>query len=322
MICPSCGRRTYKDEAVCPKCGAAMPRRSSGYAPKPALPEDYEFETVKSTGMGNVVRKKEPELPYLTTQENHEYVTPATAPKKEPPPAPKKENKPKKQPAQEAPLPVAQAPKDDFDRTLSFKEAKRTPAGDTAAVREYDRIHRSLSSEAARDDGTKVILDRPPEGYIYVKMPIADADKLKNRKKLPTSLIVVISSVFCAMIAVIVILLATTGKSVSAAPIIGKWEGVIDPSALGITALANQQRMETTWKFDSDGELSLVAGGMYTLEGEYELPEGEEDNERVIMTIDAFGKRVTVKANYEVKGDELYLTLDGQEDLPCVLTKK
>lgn len=300
-----------------------MPRRSNrGYEPKPALPENYELETVKSTGIGNVVRRKEPELPYTTAQDNHEYTAPAAPPKKEQPPAPKKENKPKKQPAPEAPLPVAQEPKDDFDRTLSFKEAKRSPAGETAAMKEYERLHRSLSSEAAKDDGTKVILDRPPEGYVYVKMPIADADRLKSRTKLPKSLIVVISAVFCAMIAVIVILLATTGKSVSAAPIVGKWEGVIDPSALGISALAQQQRMETEWKFDSDGELSLVAGGMYTLEGEYELPEGEEDNERVIMTIDAFGKRVTVKANYEVRGDELYLTLDGQEDLPCVLTKK
>lgn len=285
MICPKCGRRTYKDETVCPKCGAQMPRRRV----QPTKPAATVEEVQRYTA---------PQQPAAPVQ--NMYVPPVIPPVPQAPAA---------EPKKSAPIPQVTDPDDALERTLTFKEARNAPKLDSSAVREYEMLHRQLSAQSRQDDGTKVKLDRLPEGYIYQKMSIAEADKFKKSQRMPKLTVGILAVVLSAM-ALLIILLVFLGKgSGGKDALVGKWTGDIDGSAIGYS-----DKTETVWRFDDDGELTITVEAMsnMVLDGSYTESTGNGGEQHVDLSVNAPGGRLMLSADYTIESSDgvEILTLD------------
>lgn len=296
MICPKCGRRTYKDEAICPKCGADMTARRS--AP---------VSTARVQ-----VKKIEP-----VTQSQSTYTPvqpqPAAEPVYIPQPAPTPEPEPIYTPApnpEPEPEPVQE--KEDLDRTLTFAAIKEASAVESAAVREYNRMKAQLRENKSNDDGSKVVLERLPEGYVYVKMSIDDADRLNKRKEIPKPLIIAVAGAAVITVFLIVLLIVITGGS-SAPLIVGKWQGEIEPSRFGISGIPFTS-IDTVWEFEKDGDITitpqdaLLSG--YELTGTYKL---SDDNNTVELELDYNGEKLKFELTYNVDKESDILTISNSE---------
>lgn len=294
MICPKCGRRTYKNETVCPKCGADMaPRRILAVTTARVQVKNPEYTTPAATAVYS-----EP----VYTPDADVYQPPAPKPVPEPVKVSPPEPVPK--PA-EKPAEVPSAEKEDLDRTLTFAAIKDSSSIETAAVREYNRMKAQLRESRAFDDGSKVVLERLPEGYVYVKMSIDDADKLNRRKSIPKPLVIAVAGAAVITVFLIILLVIVTGGS-SKPLIVGKWQGEIEPLRFGISGIPFTT-VDTVWNFTEDGDVSitpqesLLSG--YKLSGTYKLSQSGSDS-IVKLELDFNGEKILLELIYTVnKGD-------------------
>ncbi len=311
MICPKCGRRTYKNEAVCPKCGADMTARHSPYIPrvqvkKPNTPPVEEPQYTAPV----------PQAAYVT--EN--FTPPVPEPVKQPEPAYNPAPEPVyepviEQPATPAPKPAAQPSKakEDLDRTLTFAAIKESSAVETAAVREYNRMKAQLRESKSYDDSSKVMLERLPEGYVYVKMSIDEADRMNKRKNIPKPLLIAVAGAAVIMVFLIFLLISLTGKG--SAPLIqGKWQGEIEPLRFGITGIPFT-KVDTIWEFEKNGNVTITPQdsllSSYVLSGSYEL--SEENGESIAkLDLNFQGESIKVDILYSVNKSDKTLTISNR----------
>ncbi len=302
MICPKCGRRTYKDEIICPKCGANMTSRQYRSSSTPTIQVKKTYpsataDTLSSKSEPAAFTSFEPVKDNPPEPHSEPYYAPSPMPvspshKKAPSPPPEPISEPIPEPIPET------SQKEDLDRTLTFAAIKEASSVETAAVREYNRMKAQLRESKAYDDASKVVLDRLPEGYVYVKMSIDEADKLSNRKTIPKPLLFGIMGAAAITIILIIILFAITGTKPT--PLItGKWQGEIEPLRFGITGIPFT-KVDTVWEFEKNGNVtitpqdSLLSG--YVLSGKYELSE----NDTAHLDLNFEGQSIEVDIIYSV----------------------
>ncbi len=305
MICPKCGRRTYKNEIICPKCGAEMigAQPQNAYIPRVQVKKIAEKPTVQA-------QPSQPQTPVYTPPAPEPVYIPEPEPKPQPKPQLRPEPKPQPKPA---PLPEPEPKKEDLDRTLTFAAIKEASSVETAAVREYNRMKAQLRESKASEDGSKVMLERLPEGYVYVKMSIDEADKLSKRKAIPKPLLFGVAGAGAITIILIILLLIITGGK-SAPLIVGKWQGEIEPLRFGITGIPFTQ-VDTVWEFGKNGEVtvtpqdSLLSG--YVLTGTYELSE-DGDSSIASLELEFQGQRIDVDIIYSVNKSDKTMIISNR----------
>lgn len=291
MICPKCGRRTYKNETVCPKCGT-----------------DMSVRRMPSVSTARVqVKKPEYTPPVEVVPPSEPVYTPE--PVVYHPPAPEPVPEPIKEPVE---VPVEE--KEDLDRTLTFAAIKDASSVETAAVREYNRMKAQLRENKSADDGSKVVLERLPEGYVYVKMSIDDADKLSRRKSIPKPLVIAVAGAAVVTVLLIILLVIVTGGS-SNPLIVGKWQGEIEPLRFGISGIPFTS-VDTVWNFTEDGNVtvipqeSLLSG--YKLSGTYKLYQNGSDS-IVKLELDFDGESITLELIYTVDKSDGTMQISNRE---------
>ncbi len=303
MVCPKCGRRTYKNETVCPKCGFQMSSQrtktinvTQAQVRQPA-PVVTSEPIVSPPGITTVTEPTPEPAPAPTPVPMRESVfEPVYAPVSEPEIA--------NEPAEE---------KEDLDRTLTFAAIKEASSAETA-VREYNRMKAQLRESQTFDDGSKVVLERLPEGYVYVKMPIDEADRLSRKQKLPKPLVLAVSGAAVITVFLIILLLSITGGS-SKALIVGKWQGYIEPLRFGISGIPFTS-VDTLWDFKDDETVtvtpqeSLLAG--YSLSGTYKLSQSGSDS-IVSLDLSYNGERISIELIYTVDKDDGALFISNRE---------
>ncbi len=310
MICPKCGRRTYKNETVCPKCGADMTGRRSYSAPTPRV-------QVKKIPEPVAERIPEPDFIPETTSPAETFVEPEVIPVPEPVVEKKAPEAPVFAPPAEVFQPKApeihEEPKVDLDQTLTFAAIREKDSSEAAAVREYNRMKAQLRESQSANDGSKVILERLPEGYVYVKMSIDEADRLNKRKNIPKPLLIAVAGAAIVTVFLIILLLLVTGKN-SSPLIVGKWQGEIEPLRFGITGIPFSS-VDTVWEFEKDGDViikpqdSLLAG--YDIKGTYALHEnGNECTADLDLNFN--GEQIDVEILYSVDDSKNDLTISSK----------
>lgn len=300
MICPKCGRRTYKNEIVCPKCGADMigAQPQNTYIPRVQVKKIAEKPAEQS-------QPSPPQTPVYTPPE------PVYIPEPEPKPQPRPEPKPEPKPQ---PAPEPEPKKEDLDRTLTFAAIKESAMVETAAVREYNRMKAQLRESKASEDGSKVMLERLPEGYVYVKMSIDEADRLNKRKNIPKPLLFGVAGAGAITIILIILLLIITGGK-STPLIAGKWQGEIEPLRFGITGIPFT-KVETVWEFGKNGEVtvspqdSLLSG--YVLSGTYELSE-KDGSSIASLELEFEGQNIEIEIIYSVNKSDKTMIISNRE---------
>ncbi len=210
---------------------------------------------------------------------------------------------------------VPDSPKEDLDRTLTFAAIRESSSAETAAVREYNRMKAQLRESRVSDDASKVVLDRLPEGFVYVKMSIDDADRLSKKKNIPKPLIMAVAGAAIITVFLIVLLLIITGTGGKSTPaIVGKWQGEIEPLRFGITGIPFT-RVDTVWDFDKEGNVkilpqdSMLAG--YDLAGTYTLSD-DGDNKSVHLDLDYYGEKIAVDVIYSIDADKMIISSRDQ----------
>ena len=96
-----------------------------------------------------------------------------------------------------------------------------------------------------------------------------------------------------ALILVLSLSLVSCGKD----SFIGKWTATVEEEGLS---------MEMTMEFKEDGTCSMGVLGM-TMSGTY-----TSNDDKIVMTIEFMGEKEETEFTYEVKGDELSLTSEGE----------
>lgn len=296
MVCPKCGRRTYKNETTCPKCGFQMtPPRAKVVSTARVQVKQPEQITVSepTVNMPEIIPVPEPTPEPIQTYEPAPVSKPVSEPESTITPTEEQ---------------------DGLDRTLTFAAIRDASSVETAAVREYNRMKAQLRESQSADDGTKVVLERLPEGYVYVKMPIDEADRLSRRQKIPKPLMIAVAAAAIVTVILIVLLVSITGGS-SKPLIVGKWQGYIEPLRFGISGIPFTS-VDTVWSFTEDGKVtvtpqeSLLAG--YSLSGTYKLSQSGSDS---IASLDLSynGERFKLELIYTVDKDDGTLFISNRE---------
>lgn len=341
MVCPTCGRRTYKDERICPRCGAKMPKRErimptyqSDMFPTPSVrrqsdyteaqeqpiytePEPVYAEPVYVAPEPVYVPEPEPVPEPVYTAPEPVYV-----PEPEPvyaPPEPQPEPEPVyTPPAREKKKPTS----DDSERTLTIAEAKSAPRTASTAAAHYSRLRSGIIGTAAADDGSVVKLERLPEGYVYVKMTVEEANARKFAKLRPIAFGAVALVAVIAVVALIIILRGTEPA------IVGQWGGSVNAQSLGLP-LDGASLISTEWKFENDGSVEVqanISGMVQNLNGTYSLTK-EDDRDCINIELSSMliGQLDPIDAYYSIEdteeGEKLTISLKENEKLQFSLER-
>ncbi len=326
MICPKCGRRTYKNETVCPKCGTDMTaRRTPKTASAHVAASQGEPYYTPETAAHPVSDVYVPPV-YAPIPESAQYTAPKPA-APTPPPAPK-QTQPPRQPAAPrpnnaaapkpapAPSPAPAPEKEDLDRTLTFAAIRESSSAETAAVREYNRMKAQLRESKSADDASKVVLERLPEGYVYVKMSIDDADRFSKRKNIPKPVVMAVAGAAIITVFLIALLFIITGNGSSTPAVVGRWQGEIEPLRFGITGIPFTT-VDTVWEFEENGDMkilpqdSLLAG--YDLIGTYKLS-ADGDSTVISLDLDYYGEKISVDVICNIDKDTNTMIISNRDD--------